>query len=92
MSLASEMARAAAEVRNSDKVLARIWDTAMNEIQKRVNEGKNEAVLSWMLTEIGDWQYRDRLIQKLTDEGFRVRKGMEIGKGMSSWETEFVLW
>ena len=26
------------------------------------------------------------------DEVFMVRKGMEIGKGMSSWETEFVLW
>ena len=94
MSLASEMRNISDSANNADTKLLKAYEEVIRDIKKAANDGKRECVFPWFSHDtLGEYfEMKDKVKNKLSNDGFRVCKGSSIGKGMGNWETEYVVW
>lgn len=96
MNLASEMRNLTNVSQSADEVLMSLYQKTISRIKDAAYEGKNELCWYDAASEVvykDEYRkYRDKLKDKLVREGFRIKKGIELGKGMGSWETPYVVW
>ena len=87
--LADEMRNIAKDSRDSSVGFVKQWEKMKDRIRETSREGMNYCIMVY-----GD--YDERLIQKLTDEGFRVMTKMElfpqVQYGMRGCLTKYVVW
>lgn len=95
MSLANEMAMMANVATDTDATVQKFWEKSMNAIRGAAAEGRRELCF-YDCIHMCDKDYsnkvRDQLVNKLERNGFKVKKGYALGKGMGSWETPYVVW
>ena len=94
MSLASEMRNISDSANNADTKLLKAYEEVINAIKQAASEGKREKVFPYFPHEtLGEYfDMKEKIINKLNSDGFKVCKGSQIGKGMGNWETEYVVW
>ena len=94
MSLANEMRNISDNAINEDVKLLKAYEEVIDNIKKAARDGKREVVFPYFKYEtLGEYfEMKDKIKNKLSDDGFRVCKGSSIGKGMGNWETEYVVW
>lgn len=87
--LANEMRNIAKDSRDSSVGFVKQWEEMKDRIRETAREGKNYCIMVY-------GEYNEQLIQKLTDEGFRVMTKMElfpqVHYGMTGCLTKYVVW
>ena len=96
--LANEMKNLSETSRNNNDVIKEYWEDVIEKIKESAKEGKNE--ISFYQKFYYDFhnekydvqELRDIMKKKLEDEGFKVVKGYQIGKGVRNSESMYIIW
>lgn len=96
MSLASEMRTITNIARFEDSEFDFVWNQTIGRIKQRASEGKNEICWYDAASEVvykdKYGKYKHMLADKLVKNGFKIKTGFELGRGMSCWNTPYILW
>ena len=73
-----------------------VWKQTVSRIKEKAIKGYNEICWYDAASEVvyNDKyrKYKDALADRLLKNGFKIKKGYELGKGMGSWETPYIIW
>lgn len=96
MSLAKNMRKLTDNARNENEGFDFVWGKTIERIKEKALEGKNEIcwydAASEVVYDQKYTQYRHMLADKLEQNGFEIKTGFALGKGMGSWDTPYIIW
>ena len=86
--LAEEMRRISEQNLNTNEKFNEIYNKLLESIKEASKNGKSRTTFGCY----GYYEFRDQLISKLENDGFRVVRGYEIDAGYHNQMTTYIIW